>query len=160
MMKRTHKMLALFIVAIISLSAFTACDFAQKIVGDAICLTCMNTQKVKCADCDGEKRTICPRCEGSELETCWLCQGTGRRTCYDCWGLGGEYEYTPYFGQWQYVYRLCYTCNASGYFRCEPYINCSSCPDGKVDCGTCEATGEVDCPRCVIVEDSSSEEMK
>ena len=148
MTRRRLKILTLIMAAILSLIMLTACDFAQKIVGDTFCVTCMGDKKVECTSCKGEKATTCMICLGKGQTDCSLCFGTGRRRCSSCGGMGSRYEYDFFTGR--YTYKMCYSC-AGGYTACVASYLCS-CVDGKNDCGKCSATGEIDCPDCVSIK--------
>ncbi len=144
MAKKKIKILALLISAMLSLNVLTACDFVQKIVGDAVCLTCMDEQTIKCTDCKGKKQRTCSMCLGIGYTNCSLCFGTGRRTCTMCGGMGSRYEYDFYSGG--YTYKTCFSC-VLGYTTCIATYNCS-CVDGKNNCYKCDENGEIPCPDC------------
>ena len=156
MAKRRWKIITLIMAVILSLNVFTACDFAQKVVGDAFCLTCMGDQKIKCTSCKGKKETTCGICHGKGRTDCSLCFGTGRRRCSSCGGMGSRYEYDFFTGG--YTFKMCYSC-AGGYTACVASYLCS-CVDGKNTCTKCDEEGQMDCPDCVIVQNICSDEVE
>lgn len=146
----------LSIAMIMSMAMFSACHYAQKVVGDAFCLTCMGDQKVKCTNCKGKKETTCGLCFGTGYKDCVLCFGSGRRMCSMCGGMGSSYQYDFFTGG--YTFQMCYFC-AGGYTSCVTSYPCG-CVDGKTSCVKCDENGQMDCPDCVIVENTDNGEAE
>lgn len=131
-MKKTALLLALLTVFF----SLTSCGYN--------CETCHDETKIVCSDCNGEKEILCSWCGGDGFVPCALCNGTGSRSCIYCGGLGSKWEYDYYTNSYQY--KSCYMCTF-GKMSCLSTSPCS-CIDGKTDCNTCTAQGEIDCPDC------------
>lgn len=135
-MKRFTYVFVIVLLGISLILALASCADA--------CKTCHDKAEIDCSDCGGEAEVECVLCYGSGMRPCTLCNGTGGRTCYSCGGLGGTYAYDFLTGG--LVYKPCFACVA-GRVSCVTGSPCA-CIDGKTDCGTCTATGKVDCPDC------------